>query len=688
MTKLKLIFSCFFVFLYLGNLFAQNPSPFSRTYVDTLPKRFEIDVTDLRNHIYEDIPDALRNKEFPRKTYRFADLSSIHVSSLLSSGQVYSDWTSLEQYVNKILEKVVPEELKDEKFLHVYLIKSPDFNAFMTPSGMMFMNIGLFADIEDEATLAGILAHELAHHYLKHSINTYVKSENGDFDSRILYKNDNSSKFSIKSELEADSLAFQWISDSGFNTNGLFQAFKISERQEQKTLAQYWDMWEITASTHPTSGKRLERLDHFHEAESNPTGKAFMVSKNGFIEFQKQAKTEVLKYLLINFSYLECIEKAFIYHLYDVENPTYVYYIMEAIRRAGYLDSSFWSKNFISFTYLKEVITEDERKKVRLKSHLFEEFPQKILALPEDAFEKIQGKFYWEGEPKFTSNEEAFLFFEQVGELYENPECILSKALSVSYNEKLLKEYLTKYLTKENIIYKDFAEALLNGELKSSLNNKKLSIVSDFILVVKQGDDHIPIREENSSDIEYLKSLVDNIAGAFTDREFVLKPELKYSKMNDFLILSELERFSFISILARGDQTELFILNPKYWEFMKKQNVNEIEFINCQYYDNRKYQYKLEPYKEIANTNLEELFSAVKKHRYFEVMISSVRAVEGLRMKTLYYGGEEKLAFKNPAYQQVIDTIKEKVKLRDKKIKEQDEQIKEEEERNKKLEKN
>ncbi len=658
-------------------LTAQQTSPFSRTYIDSLPKRFELDVKDLKDHIYQDIPNELRNEKFPRKTYRFADLSSIQISNLFTSGQVYSDWTSLEQYVNKILEKVIPEVLKDEKYLHVYIIKSGDFNAFMTPSGMIFINIGLFSDINDEATLAGILAHELAHHYLKHSIKTYVKSENGEFKPRILYKNkDAYSKFSIKSELEADDLAFQWIKQSGYSTEGLYNAFKVSERYEQKTLAQYFDLWEVTATTHPTSEERLSKLEEFIQNDSITAGKSFLISKNGFIEFQKQAKPEILKCLLINFNYLECIEKAFIFHIYDIENPTYIYYLMEAIRRAGYLDSSIWAKKFITFNYLKEVIIEQERRKVSMKKHLFEDFPYEILALPSDAFENIQGKFYWEGKPRFKTYEEAFLFFEQVGELYNNPECILTKALALSHDDGEMKKHLYKYLSKDKIKYRKYAETLINGELKSSLRNQKLTLISDFILVVKQGKEEIPIREENNSDIQYLKGLVDIISKDFSDREIILLPELKYSRMNDYLMLSELEQFSLISLLARGTETELFILDPKYWELMKRFDVNEIEFINCQYYDNRKQQYKLEPYKEIANSNLESLFSDVKKHRYFEVLISSVRAIEGLRMKTLYYGGEEKLAFKSPAYQQVIDKIKAKIIHKDKAIKEYDEKLK------------
>ncbi len=670
--KLKLFFAL--IVASLNFAYSQKAySPFARTYIDTLPKRFELDVTELRNYIYEAIPDDLRHEKYPRKTYRYADLSSIQTSNLFSSGLIYSDWPAFEGYLNKILEEVVPDELKGEKYLQAYLVKNGEFNAYMTPSGMMFINIGVFAEIENEATLAGIIAHELAHYYLKHSINTYVKSERGDFKPRVFYKNkDAYSKFSIKSELEADSLAYQWVAASGYSTNGLIQAFKISERQEKKTLAKYWDLWELTETTHPASERRLARIEAYMKEHPDTTGKDFLFSKNGFVEFRKQAKPEILKYLLIDFDYLKCIEKAFIFHLYDIENPVYVYYLMEAIRRAGYLDNSLWDKNFITFSYLKEIETEEGRKKARIEANLFEEFPYEILAFPPDAFDVIQGKFYWEGEPKFTTYDEAFRFFAQVGELYENPECILSNALALFHNEEAMKVLLKKYLENSNIQYREYAERLLHKELSEKLKNRKLSILSDFIIVVKQGKEAIPIREETSGDVKYIEGLIEKLGQEFGDRDFLYLPKLKYEKMNDYLLLRELEQFSFITLLSYGNQTELFILDPRYWEIINRLEVNELEFINCQYYDNRKYEYQLEPYKEVANTNYESLFSEVKRHRYFEVLISSVRSIKDISMKTIYYGGERKLVFKKPAYEQIIENIISRIKHKEKVTKEKD----------------
>ncbi len=677
MKLLKTIFLVLITFSSLDLIRAQNTSPFSRTYIDTLPKRFELDVSELRNYIYQDIPDPLRKESFPRRTYRFADLSSIQISNLLSSGVVYNDWPKLEDYVNKILEKVVPPEYKGKEYLQVYVMKRGDFNAFMTPSGMIFINIGLFADLEDEATLAGILAHEIAHHYLRHSMNEYIKAERGEFKPNIFLNNkDAHSNFSIKSELEADSLAFKWVTDSGYTTNGLFEAFKINERHEEQLLAQYLDLWEITATTHPTSDERLSKLEAFSSISPETEGKDFMVSKKAFSEFKKQAKSEILKYLLINFDYLECIEKAFVFHLYDLENPAYVYYLMEAIRKVGYLDAKFWSKDFITFTYLKEIKTKEGRKKVRMDAHIFEEFPTKILALPPDAKDKIQGKFYWEGEPKFTTNEEAFSFFAKVGKLYNNPECLLSQALSYSFNKETMKKYLEKYLEHKNIENREYAENLLNGSLKSNLKNEKLTVLSGFNIVVKQGKEEIPIHEDAISDIKYLNKRIDEIIASFDNRTLILLSDLKYSKMNDYLLMSELERFSLISLLAYGQQTDLFIFDPKYWKILNRLGVNEMEFINCQYYDNRKKESKLEPYIEVTNTDLKTLFSEVKKHRYFEVLISSVRAIEDVSMKTLYYGGEEKLTYNASANEQIFQIIKDKIQQKDIEIKEFDDQMK------------
>lgn len=73
-------------------------------------------------------------------------------------------------YVNKVGNKLIPaymQELPDNHENKInfrfYVVDNPVFNAFAFPDGSVFVNTGLLAVIENEAQLASILAHEIAH---------------------------------------------------------------------------------------------------------------------------------------------------------------------------------------------------------------------------------------------------------------------------------------------------------------------------------------------------------------------------------------------------------------------------------------------------------------------------------------------------------------------------------------------
>lgn len=120
-------------------LFCQSKINYGRTYSDTLPQRFKVETSVLRNHIYSGIPSYSKKGKYEKVTYKFADLSAHSISNMLSSGIVYSDWPDLENYLNDILKKIIPLELLADPFIHVYIYKGGDYNAFMTPSGQFFL---------------------------------------------------------------------------------------------------------------------------------------------------------------------------------------------------------------------------------------------------------------------------------------------------------------------------------------------------------------------------------------------------------------------------------------------------------------------------------------------------------------------------------------------------------------------
>ena len=87
-------------------------------------------------------------------------------SDLINSGQVVED-QALQAYLEGIVCRLAPDYCQD---VRIYVVRTPGFNASMAPNGMMVVWTGLLLRCENEAQLAHVLAHELAHYVQRHSL--------------------------------------------------------------------------------------------------------------------------------------------------------------------------------------------------------------------------------------------------------------------------------------------------------------------------------------------------------------------------------------------------------------------------------------------------------------------------------------------------------------------------------------
>jgi hypothetical protein len=95
---------------------------------------------------------------------------------LQAMGEVYkqmpvlpdsSPETQYIQHLGRKLSGVIPADKTWPYQFHV--IPATDINAFALPGGPIFVNIGTITAAENEAQLAGVLAHEMSHVYMQHS---------------------------------------------------------------------------------------------------------------------------------------------------------------------------------------------------------------------------------------------------------------------------------------------------------------------------------------------------------------------------------------------------------------------------------------------------------------------------------------------------------------------------------------
>ena len=95
---------------------------------------------------------------------------------LQAMGEVYkqmpvlpdsSPETQYIQHLGKKLAAVIPQGQSWPYQFHV--IPAADINAFALPGGPIFVNLGTIQAADNEAELAGVLAHEMSHVYMQHS---------------------------------------------------------------------------------------------------------------------------------------------------------------------------------------------------------------------------------------------------------------------------------------------------------------------------------------------------------------------------------------------------------------------------------------------------------------------------------------------------------------------------------------
>jgi beta-barrel assembly-enhancing protease len=82
------------------------------------------------------------------------------------------------QYVQQLgrkLVSVIPQQ--DSWPYQFHVIPQKEINAFALPGGPIFVNIGTITTAENEAQLAGVMAHEISHVYMQHSIKQMKKQQ-------------------------------------------------------------------------------------------------------------------------------------------------------------------------------------------------------------------------------------------------------------------------------------------------------------------------------------------------------------------------------------------------------------------------------------------------------------------------------------------------------------------------------
>jgi len=91
---------------------------------------------------------------------------------------VLPDSSPVTQYIQQLGKKLVAVIPPDRSWPYQFhVIQQTDINAFALPGGPIFINIGTINAADNEAQLAGVMAHEMSHVYMQHSAKQAPKQE-------------------------------------------------------------------------------------------------------------------------------------------------------------------------------------------------------------------------------------------------------------------------------------------------------------------------------------------------------------------------------------------------------------------------------------------------------------------------------------------------------------------------------
>lgn len=191
--------------------------------------------------------------------------------NLLGAAPLVKD-ARLQKYVNQTGRWVASQSERPDLPWHFGVIDSRDVNAFAAPGGYIFVTRGLYALLQSEAELAGVLAHEIGHVIRQHHLKILQQSRLLDLGGKLLAKevggNDqvqrvigSGAEITARSldqnaEFEADRIAVVLAARAGYDAFGLPGVL-----QQIGHYAKDDGSVALLFKTHPHPDTRLEKLD-------------------------------------------------------------------------------------------------------------------------------------------------------------------------------------------------------------------------------------------------------------------------------------------------------------------------------------------------------------------------------------------------------------------------------------------
>jgi len=179
----------------------------------------------------------------------------------------------VQDYIRRIGQKLASQPQAGGFPYSFEVVNDPSINAFALPGGPTFVNTGLIAAADNEAQLAGVMAHEISHVALRHGTNQASKAQLLQIPAAIMGASAGGSllgqltqvgiglgfnsvllKFSRSAESQADLNGAQIMAGAGYNPVEMARFFEKLEAQGGHAGPQF-------LSDHPNPGNRRKAIE-------------------------------------------------------------------------------------------------------------------------------------------------------------------------------------------------------------------------------------------------------------------------------------------------------------------------------------------------------------------------------------------------------------------------------------------
>lgn len=187
-------------------------------------------------------------------------------------GGLYSD-AAIQEQIDQIGQRLVSGSVARDTVwqFDFHVLDDPEtINAFALPGGQVFITTGLLSELETEAEIAGVLAHEIVHVLARHGAQRIAKSEltNGLIGAVGVASGEASAaqtaavigqlvnmSYGREDEIQSDTLGVCLMIDAEYDPEAMLRVMEIL------AAASGEDQPPEFFSTHPNPGNRIEEIE-------------------------------------------------------------------------------------------------------------------------------------------------------------------------------------------------------------------------------------------------------------------------------------------------------------------------------------------------------------------------------------------------------------------------------------------